>query len=65
MSVEFGSCHEAAELTGIFYPRAAEEVRGRGLRTVPFEMVGINPPRDLAFKVQPGQRGGDDPPGAI
>jgi SAM-dependent methyltransferase len=53
MSVAFGSCHEAAELTGIFYPRAAGEVRRRGLRTVPFEMLGINPPRDLAFKVVP------------
>jgi ubiquinone/menaquinone biosynthesis C-methylase UbiE len=53
MSVEFGSCAEAAELTGIFYPRAAEHVRQRGLRTVPFEVIGINPPRDLAFKVLP------------
>ena len=51
MSVEFGSSQEAAELAGIFYPRAAEEVRRRGLRTVPFEMLGINPPRDLAFRV--------------
>jgi SAM-dependent methyltransferase len=53
MSVEFGSCHEAAELAGIFYPGAAEQVRRRGLRTVPFEVLGINPPRDLAFKVLP------------
>jgi SAM-dependent methyltransferase len=53
MSVEFGSCAEAAELTGIFYPRAAEQVRLQGLRTVPFEVIGINPPRDLAFKVLP------------
>ena len=63
MSVEFGSCHEAAELTGIFYPKAAEEVRRRGLRTVPFEMAGINPPRDLAYRILPCQPGGDDPPG--
>jgi SAM-dependent methyltransferase len=53
MSVEFGSCDEAAELAAIFYPKAAEEVRRRGLRTVPFEMVGINPPRDLAFRIMP------------
>jgi SAM-dependent methyltransferase len=53
MSVEFGSCHEAVELAGIFYPKAAGEVRRRGLRTVPFEVLGINPPRDLAFKVSP------------
>jgi len=53
MSVAFGSYHEAVELTGIFYPRAAGEVRRRGLRTVPFEVLGINPPCDLAFKVLP------------
>ena len=53
MSVEFGSYHEAVELTGVFYPKAACEVRRRGLRTVPFEVLGINPPRDLAFKVLP------------
>jgi len=51
MSVEFGSHHEAVELTEIFYPKAAEEVRRRGWQRVPFEVLGINPPRDLAFKV--------------
>jgi SAM-dependent methyltransferase len=54
MSVEFGSHHEAVELAEIFYPRAADEVRRSGLRTVPFEVLGINPPRDLAFKVLAG-----------
>ncbi len=54
MSVEFGSHHEAVELAEIFYPKAAEEVRRRGWRRVPFEVVGINPPRDLAFRVLPG-----------
>jgi SAM-dependent methyltransferase len=51
MSMEFGSYQEAVELARIFYPEAAEEVRRRGRRTVPFEVLGINPPRDLAFKV--------------
>src|SRR6266568_649556 len=51
MSVEFPSYQEAVELAGIFYPGAAEQVRRRGLRRVPFEVLGINPPRDLAFKV--------------
>ena len=51
MSVEFGSYREAVELAEIFYPEAADEVRRRGRRTVPFEVLGINPPRDLAFKV--------------
>jgi len=51
MSVEFGSYAEAVELAEIFYPRGAGEVRRLGRRTVPFEVLGLNPPRDLAFKV--------------
>ena len=54
MAVEFSSCSEAVELSEIFYPRAAEAVRRSGLRRVPFEVLGINPPRDLAFKVLAG-----------
>ncbi len=50
MSAEFPSHHKAAELAEIFYPSAAGEIRRRGLRRVPFEVLGINPPRDLAFK---------------
>ena len=51
MAVEFGSYQEAVELAEIFYPKAAREVRRRGWRRVPFEVLGLNPPRDLAFKV--------------
>ena len=51
MSVEFGSHEEAVELAEIFYPRAAGEVRRRGWRKVPFEVLGLNPPRDLVYKV--------------
>jgi SAM-dependent methyltransferase len=54
MSMEFGSYEEAVELAEIFYPAAAGEVRRLGGRTVPFEVVGINPPRDIAFKVLAG-----------
>ena len=54
MSVQFGSYAEAVELAEIFYPRAAQEVRRLGQRSVPFEVLGINPPRDLMFKVMPG-----------
>jgi SAM-dependent methyltransferase len=54
MSVEFGSYHEAVELAEIFYPKAAHEVRRRGSHSVPFEILGINPPRDVAFKVLAG-----------
>jgi SAM-dependent methyltransferase len=51
MFLEFASPGEAVELTEIFYPAAAAEVRRRGLRRVSFETVGVNPPRDVAFKV--------------
>jgi SAM-dependent methyltransferase len=54
MSVDFSSHREAVELAEIFYPQAADEIQRRGGRTVPFEVLGINPPRDLAFKVLPG-----------
>jgi SAM-dependent methyltransferase len=54
MSVEFESYHEAVELAEIFYPQAADEVRRRGSRSVPFELLGANAPRDVAFKVLPG-----------
>jgi ubiquinone/menaquinone biosynthesis C-methylase UbiE len=51
MFVEFASHEEAAELIEIFYPSVIEEVRRRGSRQVPYEVLGINPPRDLAFKM--------------
>jgi SAM-dependent methyltransferase len=50
MSVEFTSHREAVELAEIFYPHAVAEVRRRGRRRVPYDLLGINPPRDLAFK---------------
>jgi SAM-dependent methyltransferase len=51
MCVEFSSYREAVELAEIFYPKAADAIRRRGQRTVPFEILGLDPPRDLAFKV--------------
>jgi len=53
MSAEFASHAEAVELARIFYPRAVAEVRRRGQRRVPYDVLGINPPRDLAFKTVP------------
>ena len=50
MFVEFSSHAEAVELSQIFYPRATEQIRQGGLRRVPFEVIGLNPPRDLAVK---------------
>jgi SAM-dependent methyltransferase len=54
MFVEFTSADDAAELAATFYPGAVEEVRRCGARRVPYELLGMNPPRDLAFKVMPG-----------
>jgi len=51
MFVEFRSHLEAVELAEIFYPQAAGEIRRQGWRRVPFEVLGVNPPRDLAYKV--------------
>lgn len=54
MFVEFASLDEAVELTEIFYPGAAAEVRRRARRRVSFDTLGVNPPRDVAFKVMAG-----------
>jgi hypothetical protein len=48
--VELTSLEEAVELTEVFYPSAVAEVRRRGARQVPYQVLGVNPPRDLAFK---------------
>jgi SAM-dependent methyltransferase len=53
MALEFPSHEKALELCEIFYPHAAEQVRVQHLRRVPFELVGINPPRDVAYKFLP------------
>jgi SAM-dependent methyltransferase len=51
MFLEFASHEEAVELIEIFYPAVAAEVRRDGTRRVSYDVLGINPPRDLAFKV--------------
>jgi SAM-dependent methyltransferase len=51
MFVEFASPEDAAELAKIFYPGAAAEIRRRGQQRVSFDILGVNPPRDVAFKV--------------
>lgn len=50
MAMTFASPREAAELAGIFYPEAAAEVRRRGSARVPYAVLNVNPPRDLAYK---------------
>jgi SAM-dependent methyltransferase len=52
MFVEFASLEEAAELIEIFYPSAPPAVRSGAHRRVSYEDLGINPPRDLAFKAK-------------
>jgi SAM-dependent methyltransferase len=51
MTLDFTSLDEAVELARIFYPGAVPHVQARGERRVPYEVVGVNPPRDLAYKV--------------
>jgi hypothetical protein len=50
MCMEFASLEEAVELLEIFYPHAVAEVRRRGDPRVPYDLLGVNPPRDLAYK---------------
>lgn len=54
MCLEFDSPEQAAELIGIFHPRAAGLVRAGDLVRVPYEVLGVNPPRDIAYKVITG-----------
>ena len=52
MWMEFRDAEEAIEMTTIFYPSAADEVSARNQARVPYDVLGVNPPRDLAFKVK-------------
>jgi SAM-dependent methyltransferase len=51
MYMEFHDIAEALEMTEIFYPHAIAEIRTRGHARVEYDVLGVNPPRDLAFKV--------------
>lgn len=51
MFLEFASPEEAVELIEIFHPHAATAVRDGGSRRVPYALLGVNPPRDAAYKV--------------
>ena len=53
MAMEFASITEAIELARIFYPQAVDEIMRRGDRHVPYEILDVNPPRDLAYKTIP------------
>jgi SAM-dependent methyltransferase len=50
MSIDFGSVDEAVELARIVYPSAVDAIAKRGSGLVPYELVGMNPPRDIALR---------------
>ncbi len=51
MVVDFGTLDEALELARIFYPGAVDAIAGRGSARVPYAVLGMNPPCDIAWKV--------------
>jgi SAM-dependent methyltransferase len=53
MSLRFESHAEAVDLCSIFHPHAAAAVSRRGCASVPYDMLGVNPPRDIAWKRLP------------
>jgi SAM-dependent methyltransferase len=52
MSIDFGSVGEAVELARIVYPSAVDTIAQRGSGLVPYELVGMNAPRDFALRVK-------------
>lgn len=50
VAMDFASISEAIELAQIFYPQAVDAITRRGDRHVPYTLLGVNPPRDLAYK---------------
>ena len=50
MTMDFESPAEAVEMAAVFYPHAVAEIKARGERRVPYDILGVNPPRDLAYK---------------
>jgi SAM-dependent methyltransferase len=53
MTMDFDSPIEAVEMAAIFYPQAVKEIQARGERQVSYDILGVNPPRDLAYKTLP------------
>jgi SAM-dependent methyltransferase len=50
MCIDFGSPGDAVELARITYPWAADAIAERGSALVPYELIGMNPPRDIAWR---------------
>jgi SAM-dependent methyltransferase len=53
IELEFPSLEEALEIGAVFYPQAVAEMRRRGERRVPYDVLGVNPPRDVTYKMKP------------
>jgi SAM-dependent methyltransferase len=53
MTMDFASPTKAVDMAAIFYPHAVAEIQARGERRVPYDILGVNPPRDLAYKTIP------------
>ena len=53
MHMAFPSLDDALALAEIFYPDAVPEIRRRGEVDVPYDVLGMKPPRDLAYRVKP------------
>jgi len=53
MTMDFASPTEAVELAAIFYPHAVAAITARRERQVPYDVLGVNPPRDLAYRTIP------------
>ena len=53
MTMDFASPTEAVELAAIFYPHAVAAIKARRERQVPYDVLGVNPPRDLAYRTIP------------
>lgn len=49
MAVDFGTKADAVELTRIFYPHALDDVLHLDSATVPYGVLGMNPPHDLCW----------------
>jgi SAM-dependent methyltransferase len=47
MAIEFDSPDEALAIARIFYPDAVDAITGA---EIPYEVIGVNPPRDVAYK---------------
>lgn len=50
MRVEYASVIEALEVARVFHPHAVGEIARRDSRFVDYDVLGINPPRDLCWK---------------